>query len=227
MERINGNGAHAPIESTVVVIDDNATSRQATAAALEGVGFHVKAFPTGRSFLDNFNGRASCILLELRLRDVSGMEVLKALNEKMNVVPVIVTSSNPGVQEVVEAMRGGAHNVLETPIAHNVLIDSVRQSIAQYGLVSTIARGLTLLSSREREVLRRLLDAKSTKNIARELTISPKTVEKHRANILAKFQADSQSELILRLLPINAAGSVRNVGDLPPVAWAREGTRFA
>src|SRR3569623_1793152 len=92
MERINGNGAHAPIESTVVVIDDNATLRQATTAALEGAWFHVQAFPTGRSFLDSFNGRASCILLELRLRDVSGLEVLKALNEKMNVVPVIVTS---------------------------------------------------------------------------------------------------------------------------------------
>ena len=204
MERVSekGSAMHAPAESKVVIIDDNATLREATTAELKGAGFHVEAFAAGKPFVDGFNVSASCILLELRLRDVSGIEVLKTLNESMTFVPVVAISSNIDIREVVEVMRAGAHNVLERPTFHNVLIDSVRLAIAQYGLVSTIAPELILLSHREREALRYLLNAKSTKDIAHAFAISPKTAEKHRGNILDKLNVESQAELLVKLLPL-------------------------
>ena len=187
---------------TVFIVDSNSRELTATAELLAGAGLPTQVFPDAERFLRSCKRtHAGCILLELRLDDASGLDVLKELGEQHIRMPVIFVSAFADVPMTVKAIHAGAWNVLEKPVNAQVLLDEVQRALQFDAQQRKSNEGIQLLSERELEVLDLLLAARGTKQIAQELNIGPKTVEKHRANILSKLQVDGVTALLVKMRP--------------------------
>jgi two-component system response regulator FixJ len=194
-------------ESTVFIVDDDADVQSAIHGLLTASGLRAEAFATVEEFLAAYApGTPGCVLVDLRSKDgMSGVELLNEIGSRGLGLPVLVLSGDLDVPSTVLLMRAGAIDVVEKPFDADKLLERIRWSIAQ-DLASRqhgehLSVRLASLSAREREVMQLLVAAKGTKQIAHHLGISPKTVEKHRANVLTKMQADSVVELVRLTLP--------------------------
>lgn len=188
----------------VHVIDDDESVRDSIAFLLEGVDLTVLTYPSATTFIDQRPwGLGGCIVTDIRMPDVTGIELLRILKEKGVTLPVIVITGHGDVPLAVEAMKCGASDFLEKPFDDDTLIEAIHNALNQMpapgqGSAEAIAireRALTL-TSREREVLECLVAGQPNKSIALTLGISPRTVEVHRAHVMAKMQAASLSHLI-------------------------------
>ncbi len=190
--------------ATVFVIDDDDAVRDAVTLLLESVGLTVEAYGDAQAFLDAVEtDRAGCIVLDVRMPGMSGMDLQKNLNRLGSTLPIVFVTGHGDVPMAVEAMRAGAVEFLQKPFRDQDLIDRVhtalqadlahRQSSSRRDDVhARVAR----LTERERQVLEQLVDGKSTKQIASAFDLSPRTVEIHRARVLEKMQAGSVAELV-------------------------------
>jgi len=205
-----------PSENHVVhVIDDDEASRQSLAFLLQTADIKVQTYASASVFLDLAPKLdTGCVITDVRMPGMSGIDLLKRLKELNVEVPVIVITGHGDVPLAVEAMKIGAIDFLEKPFDDNVLLASVRSALARHdgqkqrqSERAEIEARLAALSNRERDVLSGLISGRANKQIAYDLGISPRTVEIYRANLMNKMQAGSLSELVRMAL---IAGMLEN-----------------
>lgn len=188
-------------ERTVFLVDDDEAIRHSASFMLRHAGYTVKTFPDGIVFLDQISDQfEGCILLDVRMPGMDGLEVQSALNRRGINMPVIILTGHGDVPVAVEAMKGGAIEFLEKPYEKQALVGAIESAFnmldnqAAEDKRSLDAKAkLTSLTPREMEVLDCLVTGLTNKGIAQALSISPRTVEIHRAHMMEKLEADSLS----------------------------------
>lgn len=191
-------------EGTVHVIDDDAAVRDSLVALLDAAGFAVSAYGSAFDFLAGLDKAPSgCVVTDVCMPQMSGLELLKQLRDRLPQFPVIVLTGEADVPTAVEALKNGALDLIEKPYSAETIVAAVRQAMTQLDLRSErdsrrseTAERLAGLSAREREVLNGVVKGQSNKEIARDLGISPRTVEAYRANLMMKMGAESLSDLV-------------------------------
>ena len=191
-------------EMSVFIVDDDASVRDALALLLKLEGFSTRSFADGGSFLEALRlSSPVCLILDLNLPGMPGLEVLKRLSNAQFTAPVFVISGQSDIQTAVEAMKHGALDFLEKPFSASVIIERVRDAVAAYrrsmaGRIDGLRDfpGRHLLTRRERDVLTEVARGASNKEAGRRLGISPRTVEVHRARIMDKLGARNAADLM-------------------------------
>jgi len=204
-----------PSDKAVVhVIDDDEAMRESLAFLLSPVGMEVRTYESALGFLDVApNAEAGCVITDVRMPGLSGVDLLRRLRELKLGIPVIVITGHGDVPLAVEAMKIGALDFLEKPFDDEVLLASVRSALNQLNQNqkrqaerNEIERRLAALSNRERDVLEGLVSGHANKQIAYDLGISPRTIEIYRANLMTKMQAASLSDLVRMALRDSRSG---------------------
>lgn len=192
-----------PTDYTVHVVDDEETVRNSLAFLLTAAGFAVRLHRSATDFLAAAPSiRDACLVTDLRMPDMDGIELLQRLRAMPVSIPTVVITGHGDVQMAVKAMKAGALDFIEKPFDDEVLFEAIRRAAAELaGRTSrdgeaAIRSHFALLSEREREVMAGVVKGLSNKAIARDLGISPRTIEVHRANVMAKMEASSLPELV-------------------------------
>jgi two-component system, LuxR family, response regulator FixJ len=201
--------------STVHVIDDDEAARESLAFMLGTAKISVKTYASAAAFLAvAADVKSGCIITDVRMPEISGIDLLRRLKALKIGVPVIVVTGHGDVQLAVEAMKIGAAEFLEKPFDDEVLLNAVRSALNRQNTDSKrqaeradIDRRLAALSNRERDVLQGLVSGLANKQIAFNLGISPRTVEIYRANLMTKMEASSLSDLVRMALIAGALGA--------------------
>lgn len=185
----------------VHIVDDDDAVRQSLAFLLSSAGLPVRLYDSAATFLAGLSTpQDGCLITDVRMPGMSGIDLLKALREKACSMPAIVITGHGDVPLAVEAMKAGAVDFIEKPFDEEAILNAVRRALEQIpdenGDGNIVAARLATLSERERQVLEGLVAGHPNKTIAHGLGISPRTVEVYRANLMAKMQAKSLSELI-------------------------------
>lgn len=191
-------------EPTVFVIDDDKAVRHFLRGLIASVNLRVEAFASAQEFLAAYRSSSpGCLLLDIRMPGMSGLELQQELSVRGIDLPVIVLTGHGDVQVAVHAMKAGAVDFIEKPFNNELLLDRVQKAVAKS--VDTyedrikrdeILNRRKLLTPRERQVLDLVVAGESNKGIARHLHISEKTVEIHRANVMGKMRAKSLADLV-------------------------------
>jgi two-component system response regulator FixJ len=201
-----------PSADLVHVIDDDEAVRDSLAFLLSSAKLQVRTYDSATAFLAALSGETSgCIVTDVRMPDMGGIDLLRRLSELKLALPVIVMTGHGDVQLAVQAMKIGAVDFLEKPFDDTAMLAAIRSALERgqhdAGQQANRARSiekLAVLSNREREVLDGLVAGKPNKIIAFELGISPRTVEIYRANVMTKMEANSLSELVRMALQADA-----------------------
>jgi len=191
-------------EPVIYVIDDDEAVRQSLEFLLKTAGMTARGFESATAFLEVLPQISSgCIVTDVRMPDVTGIDLLRRVKELGSDIPVIVITGHGDISLAVEAMKIGAVDFLEKPFDDDALLAAVRAALdrsadtAQHNAELTEIRNkLDALSNRERQVLEGLVMGKANKVIAFDLGISPRTVEIYRANLMTKMAANSLSDLV-------------------------------
>ena len=193
-----------PEHAVVHVIDDDEAIRHSLAFLLQANDIEAKTYESGTDFLKSVRElKSGCIITDVRMPEISGIELLRRLRELKVLLPVIVVTGHGDVPLAVEAMKFGAADFLEKPFDDEVLLAAVRSALdrqdsdaKRQAERAAIHDRLSGLSNRERDVLEGLVAGHANKQIAFDLGISPRTVEIYRANLMTKMQAASLSDLV-------------------------------
>ncbi len=194
----------------IFIVDDDYDMREALSSILRKEGYRTAAFADGRSFVRLARGQTpACVLLDLCMPDLSGLDVLKEIDARNYPAPILMISAQEDVLNVVQAMRNGAFDYLEKRLDANTIVARIVDAIESWkqlrerddlpvspAPVSPAIRGYYQLTRREREVLVQIVGAASNKETARNLGISPRTVEIHRGRIMHKLGAKNSVDLM-------------------------------
>lgn len=187
----------------VHVIDDDDGLREALGFLLEVHGIDARFYASANAFLDALPVEEGCILTDVRMPGLTGLELVRELRDRDAAFPVVVMTGHGDIPLAVEAMKAGVVDFIEKPFEDERLIGSLRSALTQLRTVSEPGAGraaaqsrLAQLSPRERDVLEGLVEGKLNKQIAFDLSISPRTVEIYRANLMAKTGARNVAELM-------------------------------
>ena len=202
-------------KGSVHIIDDDEALRESLAFLLRAADIEAKSYASAKAFLEVLPDLGlSCVITDVRMPEMSGIDLLRRLKELKIVAPVIVITGHGDVALAVEAMKIGAVDFLEKPFDDEVLLASVEAALRQRGGQAKrdseraeIEVRLAALSPRERDVLGGLVAGRANKQIAYDLGISPRTVEIYRANLMNKMQAGSLSDLVRMALVVGILGS--------------------
>ena len=200
-------------DNAVFVVDDDAAVRQGLRFMLRTAGYSVEAFPSAGSFLEGYDPRrGGCLLLDIRMPQMTGLELQQQLNLRGWRIPVIFITGHGTVSMAIAAMRAGAFDFIEKPLREDALLESIERALhwndrtyeerlERAGLQARAAS----LTPREREVFDLVASGEANKAIARSLGISFRTVELHRAHIIEKLQARSVSDLVRMGIILNSS----------------------
>jgi two-component system response regulator FixJ len=188
----------------VFVVDDDTAVRQGLRFMLRAAGYSVEAFPSARSFLEDYDPRrGGCLLLDVQMPQMTGLELQQRLNVRGWRIPVIFITGHGSVPLAIAAMKAGAFDFIEKPLREDTLLESIERALHWNDRAyeerlerATLEVRAALLTPREREVFELVARGEPNKVIARNLGISFRTVELHRAHIIEKLQARSLSDLI-------------------------------
>ena len=191
-------------EVLVHVVEDDEAVRDSLAFLLDSAGMTCRSYESAEAFLASLGAAGSgCVVTDVRMPGMSGIDLLKHLRGAGKSFPVIVMTGHGDVPLAVEAMKLGAFDFIEKPFGDEALLTSIRAALARRSGSGQLeaernaaAERLSSLSARERDVLEGLVAGKPNKTIAFDLGISPRTVEVYRANLMTKTQASSLSELV-------------------------------
>ena len=191
-------------EPVVFVIDDDEAVLESLSLMIETVGLKVQTYSSAQKFLDDHDpAQAGCLVLDVRMPGMSGLELLSKLTNQEFSIPVIIITGHGDVPMAVQALKTGAVDFIEKPFRDQVLLDSIQKAIKMDAEnrckqieQTDIKAKMENLSPRELEVIDLLVTGKSSKMIAYDLGISQKTSDFHRANILKKMGVDSVVELM-------------------------------
>ncbi len=194
----------AATQATVYIVDDDPAVRDAMRWLLEQVKLKTRVCSSAADFLALYTpGERACLVLDVRMPDMSGLELQERLNAAGALLPIIIITGHGDVPLAVRAMKAGAVEFLQKPFNDQVLLDTVQSALARYDSVwdklerrSRHSESLSTLTKREMEVLELLRKGKPNKVVASVLAISVRTVEGHRASIMTKTGANSLGQLI-------------------------------
>ncbi len=197
-------------DTVIHIVDDEEAVRNSLAFLLSGAGFAVRVHESATQFLaiapEISNG---CLITDLRMPDMDGVELLRRLNAADAMLPAIVITGHGDVQMAVEAMKNGAIDFIEKPFSDDVLIDSITRAadraaerVQSDAVVEQVRQRVATLSERERQVLKGVVAGQANKTIAFDLGISPRTVEVYRAGLMGKMQARSLPELVRMVMDV-------------------------
>jgi two-component system response regulator FixJ len=197
----------------VHVVDDDSSVRDSIAFLLATVDIDTRTHESASAFLEWMDGPvAGCIVTDVRMPGLSGVELIRALRERSITTPVIVITGHGDVALAVEAMKLGAADFIEKPFDDEMLLAAVRAALGhsdgarrEEARRDEVRQRMSTLSERERQVLDGVVAGQANKVIAYELGISPRTVEVYRANVMTKMQAASLSELVRMVLLADTA----------------------
>ena len=189
---------------TVFVVDDDTAVRQGLRFMLRAAGYSVEAFPSARSFLEDYDPRqGGCLLLDVQMPQMTGLELQQRINVRGWRIPVIFITGHGTVPLAISAMKAGAFDFIEKPLREDALLESIERALHWNDRAyeerlerATLQARVASLTPREREVFELVARGEPNKVIARHLGISFRTVELHRAHIIEKLQARSLSDLI-------------------------------
>lgn len=192
-------------DATVFIVDDDPDIRRAISLLVRSIGLNVKLFSSAIEFLDCVTGdEQGCLVLDLRMLKMTGLELQQELNARGFTIPVIFISAHGDIPAATAALRAGAVDFLPKPFRPQVLLERIHEAISidsqrqqERHQQSAIESRLALLTNRERQVMQLLAAGDSSKVIAASLSISQKTVDNHRASILDKMAVDNAAQLAL------------------------------
>jgi two-component system response regulator FixJ len=194
----------APKEGTVFVVDDDSSTRELLSWLMKRNDLHAEVFPDAHSFLKGYKpGAAGCLVVDLNMPGMSGLDLQKYLKDNGVTLPVIFLSGRADVPKAVRAVREGAIDFIEKPFDYKRVVELVEECLkrdadaraTQEKRKAHSAR-LAQLTQREREVLDLVAAGRMNREIAEQLDISIKTVEAHRAKIMEKLEVNSVAELV-------------------------------
>jgi two-component system response regulator FixJ len=190
-------------ELKIFIVDDDPGVRRSLRALLESANFQVHDFPSAKAFLAGDIKSGGCLIADIRMPEMSGLELQEDLIRRGIEMPVIIITGHGDVPLAVRAMRAGAIDFIEKPFDDELLLASLRKALdvgrRQRDRTAEAQQALELISQltpRERQVLEQLVAGRSNKLAAYELSISPRTIEIHRARIMDKLNARSLSDLV-------------------------------
>ncbi len=202
-------------EATVFVVDDNAGVRESLRALLESAGLAVETYGSSDEFLAAYDPeRPGCLVLDMRLRHGSGLDLQDDLRRRKAMLPIIVLTGHGNVPTSVRALKAGAVDFLQKPAPPKLLLervraalDSDRQARAASSERAVVMERLARLTPREGEVMEHLLAGKTSKQIAAAMNVSTRTVEGHRRMVLFKMNVSSATQLLRTVLGVRDADS--------------------
>jgi len=197
----------------VYVVEDDDAVRDSLQLVLESVGHSVATYANANAFLDAYDAdMAGCLVLDIRMPGMNGMELQRKLNERNSILPIIFVTGHGDVPMAVEAMQQGAVDFVQKPYREQELLEKIarafaldkenRESLSQR---QAIASRLQSLTPRELDVLRLMVEGKANKVIAIDLDISQRTVEIHRARVMEKLEAHSLAHLVRMVMAVDAS----------------------
>lgn len=198
-------------EPVVYVVDDDEPVRESLSWLISSVDLHVKTYASAMAFLEDAGHiRTGCLITDVRMPGLSGLDLQNELKARDIEIPVIVISGHGDVQTAVRAMKAGAFDFIEKPFNDQLLLDLVHRAVT-HSLSSSeslsqqadIRIRQETLTPREREVLDLIAMGEPNKSIGHSLQISDKTVEAHRAKVMSKMQASSLAELVKMVMMLN------------------------
>jgi two-component system, LuxR family, response regulator FixJ len=195
---------------SIMVVDDDSGVRNAMRILLKSVGLESVLYSSAQEFLAAYQpSQPGCLLLDIRMPGMSGLELQQQLNLRGAVLPVIFMTGHGDVPMAVEAMQHGAFDFLQKPFRDQDLLDRIQKAIAKdaqsrasLGEHERIRTHLETLTAREREVMDLMIQGKQNKAIAQDLGVSPRTIEIHRARVMEKMEAHSVAELVRMMLDL-------------------------
>ena len=196
--------------ATVFVVDDDQAMRSSLQWLIESVGMKVESFSAADEFLKQYYpGRAGCLLLDVRMPGMSGLELQQKLIEADIRLPIIFVSAHADIPIASRAFRSGAFDFVQKPVNNNELLERIQQAVEKDAHWRTLSEidvdiqsRVDSLTPKEREVLDSLVQGKSIKQIASHFNVSIQTAAKHRSRILDKMQVDNEVELVYMLKAI-------------------------
>jgi two-component system, LuxR family, response regulator FixJ len=191
----------------IFIVDDDPAVRDALSIAFSLEGYHVSGFGDGNSFLATARARPpACIILDVHMPGRSGLDILRELNAQNYGAPIFIISGKGDIPMAVDAIKNGALDFIEKPFGADEVVARVREAIAAWNKRGATGEasefllanfpGRELLTPREREVLSQIASGASNKEAGRQLGISPRTIEVHRARIMEKLGAKNAADLV-------------------------------
>lgn len=195
---------------TVFLVDDDPGALDSLRFLVESAGLRVESHRSAQEFLAQFDpDRPGCAVIDYRMPDMNGLDLQEELRSRQAILPVIVVTAHGDVASCARAFRAGAVDYLEKPIKGPLLLERIQAAIKrdarrreQLARSPGIQRQLATLTSREREVLGRLVEGRSLKQIALEFGVSIQTAAKHRAKVLEKLSVANDIELVRLMLSL-------------------------
>lgn len=201
---------------TIFIIDDEINVCNALSWLFKSVQFNVETYENAQLFLEKFtNEKQGCIIMDVRLPGMSGLELLEQLKAQKIHIPVIIITGYGDIQMAVRAMKAGAVDFILKPFNDQCLLETVQKCInktSNTGSIELIQERINSLSDREKQIINLILDGKLNKQIAYDLSISISTVEAHRANIMHKMQAKNLAQLIKMYLQVQFNNEYSSIG---------------
>ena len=190
-------------DAIVFIVDDDEAVRQSTAWLIESIGLKVTTSTCADEFLENYNNEPGCIVMDVRMPGMSGLEAQEEMKNRGISLPLIFITGHGDVPMAVRALKRGAFDFIEKPFNDQLLLDAVQRGLknnseAMESLIEneSIDKRIASLTPREHEVMMRVTEGKPNKVIAHELNVSIKTVEVHRARMMEKMEASSVAQLV-------------------------------
>ena len=190
-------------EKIVHIVDDDEAVRDSIRELVESVDLVAQTYGSAEEFLDTAEPKKpACLVLDVRMAGMSGLTLQEHLKEQCFDFPIIVITGHGDIPMAVESVQKGAIDFIEKPYRDQHLLDSINQALltSEGSADSRPGQGLVDLTDRELEIYRRVLDGETSKTIARDLGVSPRTIETHRRNILQKLGVASVKDLMLAVL---------------------------
>ncbi len=190
--------------ATVFIVDDDEAVRDSLSMLMRSVSQKAETFSSAREFLEQYDPeRSGCLVLDIRMPGMSGMELHQELSDRGAILPIIFVTGHGDVPMAVEAMQRGAVDFLQKPYRDQDLLDRINAALdldtknrAELGQVDTIRERIETLTPREREVMEMVVNGKANKVIAADLGVSQRTVEIHRGRVMEKMRARSLAHLV-------------------------------
>jgi RNA polymerase sigma factor (sigma-70 family) len=195
----------------IFIVEDDDAVRESLQLVLESLGHTVSAFASAGAFLTDFNtDMAGCLVLDIRMPGMNGMELQRKLNDSNSMLPIIFVTGHGDVPMAVEAMQQGAFDFIQKPYREQQLLEKIDRALAldkenreSLHQRQAILAHLQELTPREMDVLLLMIEGKANKVIAADLDISQRTVEIHRARVMEKLRANSLAHLVRMVLAID------------------------
>jgi two-component system response regulator FixJ len=191
-------------QATVFVVDDDPAVRKSLETLLKSVGLNVETFRSAQEFLAGYDAaRPGCLVLDVRMPGMSGLELQRTLRERGLDIPTIIVTGHGDVPVAVRALKDGALEFLEKPFSKQILLEYISQALKRdaagrdrRGQHQELAARLARLTDRERQVMDLVVAGKVSKEVAAALGLSKKTVDVHRARVMQKLRVESVAELV-------------------------------